>query len=163
MRKKAVKKVIPIELIKRLYCDENLTLNEVAQKFGVTHQAVQFRLRKAGIPRRPRRPEWKPIEKKVLKKLYLDDVLTLKQIGELFGMDGNTVRRSILHHKIPTRGHGPPKNRSIFFNFRLGDVMELPRPEGKAFYVNYYIAAKRMGISISIRTTPTTVKIRRIK
>jgi transposase len=42
------------EMVERLYVTEGLSIRQVAERMGVTFQAVQSMLARRGIPRRPR-------------------------------------------------------------------------------------------------------------
>lgn len=50
------KVVIPVDVLRALYVDEELSTSEIGKRFGLTGGSVGARLEQAGIPRRPARP-----------------------------------------------------------------------------------------------------------
>jgi intein-encoded DNA endonuclease-like protein len=77
-------KYVDTETLKRLYCDEGLSINEIADKFGISYFVVWCRLRRDGISLRSR------VEAlRIKRKISLEPTKTLCYIlGVLFG-DGS--------------------------------------------------------------------------
>lgn len=81
------------------------SLREVGEAFGVKKQAVEQRLRSEyaksmGYAIRKRD---KPLSKALLQKLYVDQGKTITEIAESQKRDAQTVRRYLVLHGIPIR------------------------------------------------------------
>lgn len=100
---------------------ENLSLKEVGQKYGITHQRVQQLFKKFDISVRHRRKsqeikdelfvKHKLIPRDILINLYIDQRLKLKEIAEILNASENVLKKSLQMHEIPKRkkpSHVPP-------------------------------------------------------
>jgi len=92
---------------------ENLSLEEVGQKYGVRRQRVQQLFKKFGIPVRYRRKpqevrdelfvKHKLIPKDTLIKLYVDQRLKMREIAKVLHISDQTLKKSLRMHEIPKR------------------------------------------------------------
>ncbi len=48
-------------LFRKLYLDDCLTLSDIGKQFGITRQAVHDRLRRMGVKRRKKAPQYPPV------------------------------------------------------------------------------------------------------
>jgi transposase-like protein len=119
----------------RLYCDEGLSLHEVAQRLGWSPSAIYSRLVALGIARRT---AWarNAVEADIgeLRQLYVDEGLSLSAIAARYGCSLTTIWRRLQAVGIECRegGNGPKYARTDFsgdlaekaylVGFRLGDL-----------------------------------------
>ena len=119
----------------RLYCDEGLSLNEVARRLGWSPSAIYSRLVALGIGRRT---AWArnavEVDISELRRLYVDEGLTLSAIAAGYGCGLTTIWRRLQAAGIDCRegGSGPKYARTDFsgdlaekaylLGFRLGDL-----------------------------------------
>ena len=85
--------------LRRLYVDENFTMEEIARLVGVSRQRVQQRLKYKDIARP--RPE---IDRDRLEKLYVQEGRSLRHIGGIFGVSPSFVRSELQRLDIPLHG-----------------------------------------------------------
>jgi predicted HTH domain antitoxin len=81
------------------------TLEEIGKQFGISRQAVQTRLKKAGFERRPRGGKVKSgeLSRDVLINLYQNKKLPPSKIAEELNVTAPIVTRQLRKHKIPLR------------------------------------------------------------
>ncbi|WP_210608034.1 hypothetical protein [Priestia flexa] len=91
------------ETLEKLYITENLSLKEIGERFGVSHNTISRRLKQYEIPERPKKTRKILIEKEVLEKLYIHDQLNPSEVGERLGIDRGTVTRLLKGYNIPLR------------------------------------------------------------
>ncbi len=63
--------------MQRLYEDEELRLREIAERFGVSWQAIHERLVRAKIPLRPKSAVKRFLDRETLIELYINENLTI--------------------------------------------------------------------------------------
>ena len=152
------------ELI-RLYTDEDLTLQQIADKFSISRQTVYERLRKAGIKFRPRSRRTLNISGPELYDLYVTKQMTPAKIGKKLGRGKENIRQYLLKHKVPMRGRGEsfvkyPQIQEM----KPGESIELPKPARKNPYTDYYLMAKKAGIRVSMQTIDSeTLRLTRVE
>ena len=81
-----------------LYCDQRLTIEEIAEKFGLTSSRVLLLLRRNGIERRPARPRPERLAAQRAARrppALVEEILALHKSG----MSGNAVARRLNVHK----------------------------------------------------------------
>jgi hypothetical protein len=137
--------------IVRLYCDEGLSTGDVARRLGWSASAVYSRLVALGIPRRTpwarNAVECDPVE---LKRLYVEEGLSLSAMAEKFGCSLTTIWRKLQAAGIACRegGSEPRYERSNF----SGDVAE------KAYLIGFRIGDLNVelhGRTIVVKCTST--------
>jgi DNA-directed RNA polymerase specialized sigma subunit len=77
--------------IVRLYVEERLTLREVGARFHLSHERVRQILERAGVSRRSSSvhrltPQELAQRNQEIVRLYVEDGLTLREVGERFGV-----------------------------------------------------------------------------
>ena len=150
MKRKAHTNPLDLDELKRLYCDEGMTLRAIAAMYDVTFQAIHDRLARAGIKRRKHHPVERPhIEKSLLEQLHLKDRLSIREIARHLKTSQYHVKKFMKLHEVPrlTRAH-----TSVFGKLPIGAAIELPKPKLRRFYSTIYGRAKNAGIRVSIRT-----------
>jgi len=76
--------------------DEGATLREVGRAFGLTEDGVSKRFRRAGVPRRRGgRREITPQSVEAVRRLYVDEKLTLAEVSEELGISVGAVRQRL--------------------------------------------------------------------
>jgi transposase-like protein len=84
-----------------LYWQEEMTLQQIAEKFGVSPDTVHDRMKEYDIPRRTRSSD-RP-EKQVLVYLYWKEHETIRDIAEQFDVSHPSVLRWMDEYDIPRR------------------------------------------------------------
>lgn len=95
------------EKIEKLYHEERLSTQEIAERFGFCEETVRKRMIKLGIPRRTQseaRTKFS-LSKDELKKMRMEDKLTLKEIAKKTEFGYGTIQSWCKKYKIPS----PPK------------------------------------------------------
>src|SRR4051812_15350154 len=113
-----MKILIPKNLLVQRYCQDGLSLLQVANQFGCSQNTVLRRLSEFGIERRqsgpqPDKPNPKKkitISKELLESYYHDDNLTFEKIGEILGCSGTAIsvyaKRIGIVSRSLSKGHG---------------------------------------------------------
>ena len=157
---------ISAEEIVRLYTIEKLSLRQIAKIAGISYQAVHGVLDRAYVEFRPRGPHLnrEPFDKKVLKKLYLRNKLSVVKIAALFNVSSDTIRKELERHKIQmldpsTRNVKYPQLREL----KIGESIELPRPPGSNPWMPFHRMAAKTNIRVSTKTIDRhTIRVTRI-
>jgi predicted DNA-binding protein YlxM (UPF0122 family) len=87
------RKELPAEVLQRLYTKERKNLKQIAAELGVSISKVSTEIRRHNIQvrsarDRARRPDLTP---ELLKKLYLEDGLQAREIGDMYGYSRITI------------------------------------------------------------------------
>lgn len=80
-----------IDEICRLYVKERKTMSQIGKIFGIHRKTVKKILDKRDIEVRQTRASCDPPPKEVLLKLYTENMLTLKQIGKIYGVGKKSI------------------------------------------------------------------------
>lgn len=104
------------DTLKNLYWSENLSSRKIAKKLKVSNSPILYWMRKFDISRRPPKrivPEKYKIPENILKDLYVNKSLSIKQIAKKFSVDYETIRLKLIKYKIPLRPSGPQEKYKI--------------------------------------------------
>ena len=94
--------------LRKFYYDDRLPASEIGRMFGLSYHSIYARMDRYGMPRRPagrgveHRGKTAPTCDE-LKKLYLEDALTTRQIGEMYGVSKTSVLRWLKRFDIQKR------------------------------------------------------------
>lgn len=95
---------IPRETLERLYCDEDLSQRQIAQKFGCDAKTISNRLREYHLPTRTAGDYTRlPIAREELDRLYNYEKLSLEKIASRFGCSVAAIQNALARYQIPTR------------------------------------------------------------
>jgi predicted DNA-binding protein YlxM (UPF0122 family) len=97
-----------------LYCNKGMTLKQIADKFGVSVNAIWCKMKRLEIPRRVYPLKLDFASKDELTDLYWNKGLSLSEIAKKFGVDGNTVQRRMKEFNIPTKPFRHYKSQRVF-------------------------------------------------
>lgn len=109
-----------LEEFKRLYSEENLTLKEIAERFGVSKQAVHERLARAGVRMRNRGYVPRPTPTERLKETidvaplvrrYEVDLVSIHKLADEFGISAYAVGRILVSEGVEICPRGPRPRR----------------------------------------------------
>jgi len=105
------------ELLWRLYWDEELSLRAIGRRLGVSPSCVLRNMRLYDVPRRSARETAGAVARLTvpvseLARLYHQEKLPLRLIGERLGCAGETVRMYLVRAMIPRRRHGWRQHRT---------------------------------------------------
>lgn len=147
--------VISEDLLMELYWNNELTLSEIGQELGgYGGGTVLHWMKKFGVPRRSRsdaisgkrnhnygKPRSKETRRKigesnrgdkievkeeVLRRLYLDEKLFPREIGERFGCSKTTITRRLIKYGIPVRSlsEALKGDKSYWYGKKFSDAMK---------------------------------------
>jgi len=119
-------------LLKKLYIKDKLSTYKIATILKCDSKTIYRYLIKYNIKTRPISKA--PISKNILLNLYQNKRLSLKQIGNLYGMTASGVLKRMRKHNISMRNSwetntgvkkpfdGTPEEKAYMIGFRLGDL-----------------------------------------
>ncbi|WP_224449313.1 HNH endonuclease [Haloprofundus salilacus] len=110
--------------LRQLHHEEELTVPEIAEELDTTDTTIQTWLRRHDIENQTndikrRRRMWADPEE--LRRLYHDEELSLREVGEVFGVDRDRVRSEMDRHGIPRRSRLVAV-RNTYATFRIDDA-----------------------------------------
>lgn len=149
----------------RLYQQEELSLTEIAKRFGVSRQAVHYRLRQAGVEMRPPGQPAAKITRQDLYRLYVEEKKPVYVIVK--ELRTHTVRVYELldefNIKRRTKRVRPVKYPQLR-ELKIGEYVDLPRPPGKQPHGSFYSMAEIAGIRVSCKAVDeATMRVTRVK
>jgi predicted DNA-binding protein YlxM (UPF0122 family) len=158
----------PLNEVERLYNREKWKVSQIAAHFNVSRQAIYQRLQAARVKLDPDR---RLIDREQLRKLYVDQMLTKREIAEKLNVCKGKVSRDLKLHgieaKIKTRPQAAQRRNLIYKLSRLplGESLQFTTEECTMLHSTYlYERAKLLGMAITIRRVDdTTARLTRIK
>lgn len=104
------------------YLTEGKTIYQIAKECGVSVGTIWLRLQKFGIPTKPRGPSPRriSINEMWLRKRYLEEDATLKEIGKEMGWNPQVVARELERIGIPRR-KARIRDKKILENYLKSD------------------------------------------
>lgn len=117
------KYTIPEEILRKLYLDEKLSMNECAAHFGCSSSLIELKLGAYDIPTRPPGSEPVEIAEEELYELYVEAGLSTVDIAEKFDCHNSTISDRLAEYGIKARG--PNHGRSL----------QIPEDELRRLYV----------------------------
>lgn len=111
------------EILKSLYWKEELSTKRIAEKFGVTHDTIQYWMEKFNIQCRHNNMKRPDISKKLLEKLYLKKKLSMPKIAKLLNTTYDTIWRKVRKYGIKVRDMSEAKMKYTKLSFS-GDFIE---------------------------------------
>lgn len=157
--------VIPMEKMKDLYLNEKLSLEAIAERLGVSKQAVHGRLVTAKVKFRTRGFEPTIIDKDILVDLYITKQLTRYRVGKELGIDSRRLNAMLRHHGITLRKGRPEQRRHPeLADLKVGEALTINVESlRKNYHVGFYHMAKRLGIRVSVkRVDGQTARVTRV-
>jgi hypothetical protein len=136
---------VPLAGLAHLYLCAGLSTYRIAQLTGLDRQRVTRRLRRAGVPLRPRgaggsRPQARrpdpPDMATVLTELYVTQRLSTPEIGKLLGIPERRVRDRLRRYGIPARTRG---------GWQREDRRSLPAETVRLLYQVHGLSADNVG------------------
>ncbi|MFB6192858.1 MAG: hypothetical protein ABEK00_01270, partial [Candidatus Nanohaloarchaea archaeon] len=127
---------IPEDELREFYIKEEMSSNEIAEKYGCSKRTILKRLREYDIPRRSSGPKRRDdITKEKLEKLYVVEELSTRDIAEKLDTGRSTVYSKLKKFDIPTRDiseshikyerkdfSGDSEERNYMLGFCIGDL-----------------------------------------
>ena len=87
-----------------LYVDDGLTNTQIAKIYGISRTTVRSRLVNAGIVMRDQSVKTKAELNALVKKMYLEDELSAKEIADKLDFSESGIRRKLSAMSITMRG-----------------------------------------------------------
>lgn len=167
-------KVIPLqnEILKKiikLYETDKLSVRQIAERIGVTNQAIYSRLAGAGVPLRSREQKSKRIARKKLIQLYVREKRSIDEIARLLGAAPKRISGELRRCGIEIRSLGCAtrkysKKYSKLYQMKAGETIRIERPEVKNPVATLHGKAVNLRIKISIKSIDEhTMEIHRLK
>lgn len=135
-----------------MYETDELSLTEIATRFGVSRQAVHYRLKQAGVEMRPPGQPAAKITRQDLYRVYVEEKKPVYVIAKELRIytarvyelldDFNIKRRTKRVHPVKY-----PQLREL----KIGEYVDLPRPPEKQPHGSFYSMAKIAGIRVSCK------------
>lgn len=119
------------ERIKALYVEEGQTLRQIAAKMGVSHQAVHYRLKKAGIQLRDRKVNSRSlvIDRTLLTHLYVNKKLSMAETAKRLNCSASAVLTNLRQLGIEQRNSGPrPTVYAAIYTMKIGQEVLVRKP-----------------------------------
>lgn len=95
------RKEIPIEEIKRLYLESNMSTLEIAVMYDVSSATIYNRLRENGIQLKCRPTVLVGMNKETLTQLYIVEKKTTKEIAKIFNSSTSAITYYLHKYEIP--------------------------------------------------------------
>ncbi len=95
-----------VDTIRRMYSIENKTVKEIADYFGYKNgNSIYMIMKKEGIPRKNRYDCQKKFTYNIeeLKELYLTHKKSTEEIGEIYSISAETIRKALIKNNITLR------------------------------------------------------------
>lgn len=165
---------LDVEEIRRLYVDEEWTLQRIADRFGVSRQAVNDRLRRAGVERRRTNFRRKGTVTEAVKKtldldnvrhLYIDCGISVQALSKTLGISDTILRRILVSEGIEIRSQKFYAHRKYpqIYDLKLGESVVMPLPDVSQPWTRLYDTATKAKIRITAKKIgPGIVKITRL-
>ncbi len=149
---KKAEQIEQFKVRKRLYTVEKWTLQKIADKFGVSRQAIHHQFRKAGIAMRLPRPSEKIFDHETLVKVYVDEKLNIRETAKRLNSNATSISKQLDRNGIEKRSSGF-LNRKYpeLYQIKIGESVLIKRPTTKKPYSTLYKRVKKIGIKISIK------------
>jgi hypothetical protein len=127
------------------------TLQAIGKEYGMTRQAVHYRLTKAGI--NTSQTKYERFDRTLLEKLYTEERLSLEKIAAIFSTYIDSILKALKFHKIPRRQNIKTGGFKVDFlrSLEIGEkgIFEW-KNRGKGAHLHG--AAKEIGIKISVKS-----------
>ncbi len=135
-----------------MYQAEELSLSAIAKRFGVSRQAVHYRLKQAAVEMRPPGQPAAKITRQDLYRLYVAEKKPVYVIVKELRI--HTVRVYELLHEFNFKRRSKrvrPVKYPQLRELEIGEYVDLPRPPGKQPHGSFYSMAKIAGIRLSCK------------
>jgi len=171
---KDIRAALDIDELRRLYVDKEWTLARIGKKFGISRQAIQLRLSKAGIKGRTHQTRYKnPSFENLRKALDFDAIvrtyeekkISICKLSKQLGISNWHVKKILLSKGVkirPGRSYGVKHSR--LYSLETGKSIVV-RVENMKFPVQrFHNLATRKGMKVSyMAISPNSARITRLK
>ncbi len=143
----ATKKIpVDIERIKKMYLDDKMSLDKIAKELGVSPTIIHNRLKTNNIDRRgPSITRTIPLDTERIKKMYLDDKMTVDQIAKELGVSRSTIIQRLQTSDIDRRHRHYKVKSSNVVNFTPNDLERI-----KKMYLHDKMAAGNIAKELKV-------------
>lgn len=148
-----------------MYQEDELSLTAIAKHFGVSKQAVHYRLKQSGVELRPSGKPAAKIKRRELYRLYITEQRPDYAIAKELHTSTGRVNELLDEFKINRRSKRVyPMKYPQFRELLIGEFLDLPRPAGKQPHRSLYSMAKTAGIRVSCKTIDeATMRVTRVE
>ncbi len=155
-----------------IYLNGGLTLQEIASLYGITRQAVSFRLAGAGVQMRPRRRICEDLDhaSEELRRLYVEEFVSIQNLADRYQTSIERVRSRLSELGVTLRKGSGPKYPKLE-RMKVGESVLLPKPIPKratdrkyTWHEKIYSVARRLGVRFSaVSVDDLTIKVTRVE
>ena len=150
---------VATEELHRLY-QQGWSLQRLADKHGISKQAIHCRFRWAGLERRRRGTQriWLNtyVNVEEFEKLYVQQGLPLREIAKMLNIALSVLRTEIKKHPRMRKMKRGCSTLPEINKLKVGESFLMPRADRKgANFTRYYVIARRLGIRVSIQSEGT--------
>lgn len=140
--------------IVQMYCIDDLTINVIAKRLGVSRQAIYEQLQSAGIDTKAlrKRRQRRLLEYDELYTLYTVKKLAAYKIARILRTTPKVVDRELDRYRMerrPVQWRARPP--SEIDGLGLGESCVIARSPSRVAYCNVYLKAAVRGMKVSIR------------
>jgi DNA-binding CsgD family transcriptional regulator len=132
-----MEKELDKEALTRLYLKEKRSLREIATMYGLAPSTVRYRNIKYGIKLRPQAWSRKiNLNKSVLKKLYVKEGRSSKEVAEMLSCSPLTVLKRCKEYGIPLRGQSIKLSKTLLQKLYVKEgktIREIAKIQGCSF------------------------------
>lgn len=143
--------------MRRLYSEESLTLQEIADLYGMTKQAVRDRFVRHGVQLIKNRQHKikQTVDRELLIKLYVAEERPLDVIYKRLRISNRILMHELKRHGIAIRSFARlrtlySEHYELMTELKVGDQMSVLFQQDRKDYTPMYKKADRLGIKISI-------------
>ena len=138
--------------IVRLYCSENQPITRIAERFGLTRQAVYSRLVTAGVETWPRKYTPRQLSREDLARLYVDNQMPISHVARLLKSTHKMVVRELERYGIERRKVNRRKRvPSELDGLNVGDSCTIHCRPCSQEYAKIYSIATIRNMRVSVR------------
>lgn len=120
------KRIINKEKLISLYSNNQLSINEIANKLNTTPRTIRKNVTEYKIPKRYSPTAKKILDKELLIKLYSTDLVSLDRIAKEFNTSRRVVTQNILNYGIPQRNTREVRMKKINID-QLNELYSIKR------------------------------------
>lgn len=148
-----------------MYETDELSLTEIATRFGVSRQAVHYRLKQAGVEMRPPGQPAAKITRQDLYRLYVEEKKPVYLIAKELRIYTARVYELLDEFNIKRRTKRVrPVKYPQLRELKIGEYIDLPHPPGKQPHGSFYSMAEIAGIRVSCKTlSEETMRVTRVE
>lgn len=140
------------EQMAALYEKGGITLQQIADLYGISKQTISQRFSKIEIVRPVQLPQFAQIDKSRFQYLYQTERLAINKIGIILETNPSRIHQALGYYEIPRREsiNLNGKHKHLLKTLAVGQTAQID-DEAKNTYKNIHKSSKLIGIKISAK------------